>query len=160
MEEKKTIFDYLGEVLIIYGIVTLILNGFCILFGEDAQKMSSIFALGNKGLSVSVSLEFFALSILTVFSQFLFFTEGIIRRMGLALRTVCMLLSEVAYVVVFTIAFEWFPFTMWQPWVMFLICLGICFLLSLGVLTLKERTENRKMEEALKKLQQKEGEKQ
>ena len=30
MEERKTIFDYLGEVFLIYGIMTVIMNIFCV----------------------------------------------------------------------------------------------------------------------------------
>ena len=48
MEERKTIFDYMGQIFIIYGFSILTLNIFCILVGEDAQKVSTIYSLGRE----------------------------------------------------------------------------------------------------------------
>lgn len=45
MEERKTIFDYLGEVFLIYGIMTVIMNIFCVWIGEEAKELSSMFSL-------------------------------------------------------------------------------------------------------------------
>ena len=43
---------------------------------------------------------------------------------------------------------------MWQPWVMFLLCFGVCFTISTVLSVAKEKAETRKMEEALERLKQ------
>lgn len=57
---------------------------------------------------------------------------------------------------VFVVLFGWFPINMWQSWMMFFLSFGICFFISTLLTAWKERVENRKMEEALKKLKQEE----
>ena len=156
MEERKTIFDYIGQVLIIFGITICILNVFCVLFGEDAKEYSTMFSLGKEGLAVSTMLQFLLVSACTVANNFLFFTETFIKNMTVPVRTVCMVVVEVAVMAVFIIVFGWFPTDMWLPWVMFIICFAICFVLSLAFTVIKTRVENRKMEEALKRLKSEE----
>ena len=73
MEKKRTIFDYLGQVLMIFGITILILNVFCVVFGENAKEISTMFAMGSDGISVSTSFQFLLVSIIVVVLRFLFF---------------------------------------------------------------------------------------
>ncbi len=156
MEERKTIFDYIGQVFMIFGITICILNVFCILFGEDAKEYSAMFSFGKEGLAVPTMLQFLLVSACTVANRFLFFTETFIKNMTLPVRTVCMVIVEVAVTAVFIIAFGWFPTDMWLPWVMFLLSFGICFMVSLAVTVIKTRVENQRMEEALKRLKSEE----
>ena len=37
MEERKTVFDYMGQILMIFGFTILILLVFSLLFGESAK---------------------------------------------------------------------------------------------------------------------------
>ena len=154
--EKKTIIDYIGQVFLIYGITIVILNIFCLLVGEDAQSVSTMFAIGNAGLSVSTMLQFLGVSICIVAARFLFFTDVIIKNMPIVVRTICMVTVVIAIIATFIVLFGWFPVNMWLPWLMFLLCFGISFLISMVVVCLKERIENRKMEEALVRLKQEE----
>lgn len=152
MEEKKTMFGYLAEIMVVFGVAILALNLFCLMFGEKAQGFSGLFALGGQGISVKVVFQFLCTSVLIVGFRFLFFTDVLIGEMAVWLRTVCMLGAVLLTIAAFIVAFHWFPANMWQPWVMFFVCFGISFLCSLAVMVLKERAENRKMEEALEKI--------
>ena len=156
VEEKKTIFDYIGQVFMIFGITICILNVFCVLFGEDAKAYSTMFSLGKEGLSVPIMIQFLLASACTVANRFVFFTETFIKNMTVPVRTVCMVIVEVAVTAVFIVAFGWFPTDMWLPWVMFILSFGICFMVSLAVTVIKTRVENRKMEEALERLKREE----
>lgn len=156
MEERKTIFDYLGQVFMIFGITITILNVFCLMFGEDAQEFSTMFAFGKQGISVSTMMQFLVVSAITVFANYLFYTDIFIKNMTIALRTVCMIIAEIILIVVFVLNCGWFPADMWQPWAMFALCFGICFAVSLSITVLKERLENKKMEEALERLKKQE----
>lgn len=158
MEEKKTVFDYLAQVLCVFGFGMLMLNIFCLAFGNSAKNFSAMFELGNQGIPVEIAIQFLCVSILIVGARFIFFTDVFIKKMPVWLRTVCMLTTVVMIIAAFVIIFHWFPANMWQPWAMFFICFGISFLGSYLVTAIKEKTENRQMEEALQKLKKKEKE--
>lgn len=158
MEEKKTIFDYLGEVFLIYGIMTVIMNIFCVWIGDEAKELSSMFSLGGAGIAKETMAQFFLVAVSIVFIRFLFFTDTIIRKMTVVMRTVLMVISIIGMMAIFIFACDWFPTDMPEPWLMFLLCFFICFVISLGVMVLKERAENRKMEEALNRIKQKQNE--
>lgn len=152
MEERKTIFDYVGQVFIIFGFSIAVLNLFCIVVGEYAQDASAIYSMGKEGLSTATMMQFFGVSVCITGFRFLFFTDRIIRQMSITVRTVCMLLSIIGLIVLCTLMFGWFPVDMWQAWMGFLVTFGVCFVGSMTITQLKEKTENRKMEEALQRL--------
>lgn len=158
MEERRTIFDYLGQVFVIYGITIVMLNVFCLLFGEDAKEISTMFGMGNKGLSVATMVQFFLIAVIITTLRFLFFTDILIKQMPVIARAVCMVVLVLAACVVFIVWFGWFPVNMWQTWLMFLVCFGICFLFGTIIASLKEREENKKMAEALERLKQENNE--
>lgn len=158
MEEKKTVFDYLAQVLIVFGFGMLMLNIFCLAFGNSAKEFSAMFELGNQGVPVAIAFQFLCVSVLIVGARYIYFTDALIKKMPVWLRTVCMLTTAVMIIAVFVIVFHWFPADMWQPWAMFFICFGISFLGSYLVTAIKEKTENRRMEEALQRLKKKEKE--
>ena len=156
MEEKKTIFDYLGQVFLLYGIMTLMMNIFCVLFGEPAKEISAMFALGSEGLSVEIMMQYFIIAIFVTFSRFLFFTDIVIKKMPVPLRTLLMVISVIGMTAFFIVKYGWFPSGMPEPWIMFILCFSICFGTSLLVMALKEKAENTKMEEALKRIKEEE----
>ena len=157
MEDRKTLFDYAGQVFIIFGFSIVTLNLFCVLVGEYAQDVSSIYSMGNKGLSTATMMQFLGVSVCITGLRFLFFTDRIIRQMSITMRTVCMLLSIIVLIMVCVIMFGWFPIDMWQPWAGFLITFALCFAGSMCVTRFKEKSENRKMEEALQRLKEQDG---
>lgn len=159
MEEKKTIFDYLTQVMVIFGFSVFILNIFCIVFGNSAKDFSAIFELGSRGVSVKIIFQFLCISILITGIRFLFFTDIFIKKMQIWLRTICMLITVVLIIAAFVIMFDWFPVDMWQPWVMFLICFAICVSGSYCVMATKEKLENRQLEDALRRLKESEDRK-
>lgn len=159
MEEKKTIFDYLAQVMIVFGFAMLTLNIFCLIFGNDAKDFSALFQLGDQGIPVEIALQFLCVSTLITGVRFVFFTDVMIQKMPIWLRTICMLLFTVTMIAVFIVIFHWFPVNMWQPWAMFFLCFGLSVLGSFFVVIVKEKVENKRMEEALRRLQEKEGNK-
>lgn len=158
MEEKKTIYDYLGNVFLIYGIMSVIMNIFCVWFGEDAKELSSMFSLGNAGIATETMAQFFLVAVCIVLIRFLFFTDAVIKKMAVVTRTILMVISIIGMMAIFICVCDWFPTDMPEPWVMFLLCFLGCFVISLGVMALKERAENKKMEEALNRIKQKQNE--
>ncbi len=155
MEKKKTVFDYLAQVFTIFGFAMMVMNVFCLVFGDSAKEFSAMYELGSQGIPVNIAFQFFCVSILIVSVRFVFFTDGIIKKMPVWLRTINMLAAIVIIIAAFVIVFHWFPTDLWQPWVMFFVCFGLSFLGSYFVMRIKENTENKKMEEALRRLKEK-----
>lgn len=156
MEERKTIFDYIGQVFMIFGFTMLILVAFCLLFGESAKGYSTMFSFGKEGIGVETMLQFLLASIFTVTLRWLFFTDTLIKDMTVVFRAVGMVLSEVLVIVVLILIFGWFPADEWLPWVMFFLSFALCFAVSVTVTVFRERMENKRMEEALERLREKE----
>ena len=156
MDEKKTIFNYLAQVMIVFGFAMLVMNIFCLVFGNSAKDFSSMFELGSQGIPAKIAFQFLLVSALIIGLRSIFFTDMLIKKMPIWLRTICMLVSVVIIIAAFIIAFHWFPVNMWQPWAMFFICFGISFLGSYFIMAIKEKEENRQMEEALRRLKEKE----
>ena len=155
MEDRKTFFDYAGQVFITYGLSIVALNLFCVLVGEYAQDVSSIYSMGKEGLSTATMAQFFVVSVCITGLRALFFTDRIIRQMSITVRTVFMFLSIIVLIVLCAAVFGWFPIGMWQAWTGFFVTFTFCFICSMLVTRLKEKTENRKMEEALRRLKEK-----
>lgn len=155
MDERKNIFDYLGQVFCIFGITMAIMAVFCLIFGEEAQEFSTMFALGNKGLPVETMGQFLGVTALIVGLRFIFFTDVLIKSMSIRMRTVSMLTGVVMVIGVFVCFFGWFPVDMWQAWLMFFGCFGISFVISVLVISWKAKLENRRMEEGLKRIKDK-----
>ncbi len=157
MEEKRTVFDYLGQILIVFGFTMLIMNLLCLAFGNTAKDISAMFALGNKGVPVETAFQFLCVSALIVGVRFVFFTDILIKNMPIWMRTVCMLIAIILIIAAFVAVFRWFPVMMWQPWAMFFACFGLSFLGSYFVMVVKEKVENKRMEEALRRFKEEEG---
>lgn len=155
MEERKTFFDYLMQTFTIFGITLLILNVLCLTAGEDAANYSSIFQLGRRGIACSTTFQFLATSILITGIRYVFFTDRLIKRMSVTLRTVCMVLTVIALVGTFSFLFSWFPVDEWLPWLCFLASFAVCFVIGTLVSLLKEKAENKALAEALERMKEK-----
>lgn len=158
MEKNRTLFDYIGRVLTTFGGTIVIMNLFCVVFGEGAKDYSSMFSLGSNGLSVSTTLQFLLVSIISVVLRFVCFSDKIIKQLSVAFRMILVFVSVFATIVVFIFIFNWFPIDQWQPWVGFLICFGVSVGISTVVAITREKMENSKMDEALKRFKQEKNE--
>lgn len=157
MKNNETVFDYVGQIFMVFGFSIICLNVFCILFGESARDYSTIFSLGSAGLSLTTMLQFLLTAAIITTLKFIFFTQGLIQKAPIWFRTVCMLTLILLTMSIFAILFGWFPVNMWQPWVMFFACFALSAGISTVIATLKENLENKKLEEALTLLKQKEN---
>ena len=155
MEERRTIFDFGNQVFCTFGFSMVAMAVFSSLVGNSAEEISTLFALGNKGIPIGVVWQFLALNIVIACLRSFFFSERIIANMSILKRTLCML-GGVILAVVFLVYFcGWFPFDVWQAWLAFFISFGICFIVSLFIMKWKEKLENRKMEEGLRRAKEK-----
>ena len=152
MIKKDTIFDFMTNVMIIFGVSVMCILLFTFLFGEDAKEVSTIFALGNQGVTLTTLLQFFASSFLITVLEWMFFTDKIFKKMSLTVRFILTFISIVILIAVFATIFRWFPVNMVLPWVMFLGCFAICATVSVVLSVLKEKRDNAKLQNALELL--------
>ena len=151
MDKSFSVLKYLSQVFTIYGITSGLLNIFCILFGKSAYGFSTIFSLGNSGVSVATSFQFLLAVSLIVGLKFIFMTDILIKKMPLAARIIVMFAGAFATMIVFIFAFGWFPADMPIAWIMFIVCFIISCAVSTLISVLAEKQENRRLEEALKR---------
>ncbi|MCM1335040.1 MAG: hypothetical protein NC084_06010 [Bacteroides sp.] len=150
MDKNFSIFKFLSQVFMIYGITTVLLNIFCILFGASARDFSTIFSLGRSGVGVATSFEFLGAIAAVIALRVVFMTDKLIKKMPLAARIVALFASAFAVILIFIFAFRWFPADLLLAWVMFIVCFAVSCAISTGVSVLAERHENKRLEEALR----------
>ena len=159
MEERRTVFDYLARVFGMFGGMVALMSVFCLLFGESAKGISTMFALGGQGIAVGTLGQYFLVSVLTELLRIAFFTDIFVKDKPIAFRTAGMVGCEIIVIVCFICMFGWFPVNMWQPWAAFFLTFLFCSAAGLLLMSLKEKAENRKMEEALNKIKKEQGRK-
>ena len=140
----------------IFGITVLTLNIFCLLFGDSARDFSTIFALGSEGLNVKTMLQFLLAIAITIVLRYIFMTDLIIKKMPLLARIITIFAAAFLNIVIFVILCGWFPVDNLMAWIMFLISFAISCTASTAVSIFKEKTENRRLEEALNRLKEEE----
>ncbi len=151
MEENRSIFDYIAKVFTVFGVVILIHVIIGLLVGDDTSEMSTLFSLGSEGLAMNTLLQLFVLSVVVIVLQTLFLTDKIIKNMSIVLRIILMFVSVTCAIIVFVLAFKWFPVGDPIAWIGFFVSFAICSLAGVTFSRLKEQAENKKMDAALKK---------
>ena len=156
MDNKPTVLDYLAQVFMIFGITVLTLNVFCLLFGDSAREFSTIFALGSEGLKVRTTLQFLLAIAITIVLRYIFMTDLIIKKMPLVARIISIFAAAFLNILIFVILCGWFPVDNLMAWIMFLISFAVSCTASTAISIFKEKTENRRLEEALNRLKEEE----
>lgn len=152
MNKRNTAWDYLTHIMVIWGISVLSISVFALLFGENEKEYSSIFALGSEGISLATLAQFFCLAVIISTLRWVFFTDGLIKRLPIVVRCLLMIAGVILTVGVLAAVYGWFPVNQVMPWVMFLICFFVCAAISVAVSVWKEKSDNQKMQAALERL--------
>lgn len=155
MEEKKTIFDYISQIFATYGMIVAIFIIFSLVLGNKAMKYSSLFVLGNAGLSAATLGQLLLLAVIISLGQILFLTDRVVKNMSLLLRHIIFFLMVMVVIAGFAVVFRWFPVTDMKAWIGFFLSFGVCTAVSVVISRLKEKAENKKMEAALDKYKEK-----
>ena len=151
MQKKETLISFVEKTFMIFGFTIAVLNVFCFAFGEHAKDISAMFSLGSDGLSVATTLHFLLLSAIISALRAVFFTDMLIKDMSLSARTVCMFSGVIIAMICFVVRCRWFPLDSIIAWVMFFICFIVSAGLSAVISGLKEKGENKQMQDALER---------
>lgn len=152
MKEKKSVFDYAAQALMIFGLMVFFHSVCSYLSGPEGKDVSSLFSLGKQGLSMDSLAQLFGLSVLITVMRALFFSGRFFKKTSATVRTLGMVISGIAIIVVFVIVFDWFPAGDILPWVLFALSFGICFAVSFALTLFKQKRENEALADALARL--------
>ena len=154
MEERKHLFDYAGQVFMIFGLTMAVVAAICAVVGDEAKGYSTMFVFGSGGVPIRTVFQFLLSSVCITALRVLFFTDIFIKRMSVAKRTVSMVALVIALIGIFAAAFGWFPVNDPKCWAACLISFAICFAVSAAFSVIKERAENRRLADGLLKLKE------
>ena len=154
MEKRYTILAFLSRVFMIFGITTVLLNILCLIFGDDAFGYSTIFSLGAAGVSVKTSFQYLLALTIVMLLRMVFMTDMLIKNMSITARIVSVFIGVLVVTVVFVFTFGWFPANDPLAWFMFIVCFAISCFVSVIISTVAERQENRRLDEALKRIKE------
>jgi hypothetical protein len=157
MNDRKTILDYITQVLGLFGFTMIILMSFSMLFGESAKGYTNLFAAGKAGIPAAIMAQFLVLSVINVFIRFIFLSDRLIKEMVISIRISLTLIAVLISISVFIIIFGWFPIYMWQPWALFVGSFLLCSAIGTFVTTAQNKLENKKLAEGLANLREQWG---
>ena len=105
-------------------------------------------------MSVATSLQFLLAVTIVIVLRAVFMTDMLIKNMPLAVRITLMFASVFAVIVAFVFVFGWFPWDDPLAWAMFIVCFAVSCAASVTVSSIAERQENRRLEDALKRVKE------
>ena len=152
MDEKRTVFNYIGQMFSIYGVMIVIFIVINIFIGNEAGSVSTLFSLGSAGLSTATLLELFLLVLIVTAAQNIFLTDILIKSMALIVRNILFFATILIAITAFAAVFGWFPLDNVAAWIGFIVSFTLCAAVSAFLMRLEENAENKKMQEALKRL--------
>ena len=158
MEENKTVFNYLGEIFTMYGIIIAIFVVLNLALGDIAKGYTSFFEYGSGSMSMSTMIQLFGFSVIICIARNLFLTDKWIRNMPIFVRIFCLFLSITVVIVAFVIVFGWFPINDISAWIGFILSFAVSSAAGVLISKLKERAENRAMDKALERFKKGEEE--
>lgn len=151
MEKRFTIFNFFSEALVIFSIMVICIAFTAILFGSNANEISTLYRFGKDGVAVDTIFQFLLASLAMESLKVLWFSDKVIKHMMTFWRTVGMSLSVIPVIALLAGAFSWFPLNNVSAWCGFLITYGVFLGLSLLAMTLKVKLENEKIDKGFKK---------
>ncbi len=153
MSKRISVFDYFTQVFVVFGFSILFVAVFGFFFGEGGKEFSTMFALGKEGITFATIFQYFFMSVMVVNLKMIFFTDALIKNWPIAVRTVAMFVSVIVMVAIFARVFGWFPVDMVEAWIGFFISFFVCAVGGYVISSLKERSENKKLQDALDNFQ-------
>ncbi len=157
MEKKFTIFDFFSEGFNTFSIMVICIAFTAPFVGKDAGAISSLYSFGSDGIAVDTIAQFLLVSVVMEGSKVFWFSEKLIKHMTVFWRTAGMVLSVIPIITVFAGIFDWFPLNNPYAWSGFLISFFSCFILSLLVIYVKTKLENKKIEEGFERYRKEHG---
>ncbi len=155
MEKKEYISKFFNQMFLIFGITITILSLFCLLIGEKAQHISTLFDMGYSGLSIETIFQILLVSFFITLINTLVYSDILSLYISKTKRTIILLGFVFGIIFIFIHLFKWFPTDILMNWLLFALCFVISSIISIYITFTTEKADDRNMEIALKELKEK-----
>ena len=158
MDEKKSItkeFLQLVTTVFTYAVLAMSILGW--LIGDTAQEITTVFIIGNEGLSHQT---IFALILFSAINSGLaLLISRVFKNLMLLWQLIITMFVCLVTTGVLLISFRWLPLDSWTSWVEFAVGFVGLFIIASAILIIKTKLEDRRYEKLLSeyKVKQKEG---
>ena len=153
---KKRFVLFIEKLLSTFAVIILVFMILTLFIGNGAKEKSSLFRLGNQGLSLSTLVQLFALSFAVCLLNVIFLTDTFLKNMGIVLRYVLFFILTMAVLASFSLIFHWIPNEI-KYWLGVLACFLVSTITSIFVSRLLSKREDEKLNSALKAIKMKEN---
>ena len=153
---KKRFIEFIEKLLSTFAAIILVFMVLTAFIGNGAKEKSSLFMLGNQGLSLSTLIQLFALSLAVCLLNEIFLTDALFKNMGIILRYVLFFILTMAVLAVFSLVFHWIPNEI-KYWLGVFACFLVSTITSIFVSKLLSKKEDEKLNSALKAIKMKEN---
>lgn len=116
---------------------------------DNMRKLSALFALCGEGLSFTALGELLVLSVIISALRSIWFSPRFFKNLLMLNRVTFMLVSVFLTSGICSVLFGWFPPSMWQAWLGFVLSFGIGTAVSFAVMFIRTRSETRKYQRNL-----------
>lgn len=116
---------------------------------KELRNVSELFALCGEGISLVALGELMVLSLMISSLRLLWFSDRIFKNMLMLNRITLMLVSVFLIAGVCSVIFGWFPPSMWQAWLGFVLSFAIGTAVSFAVMQMRSRKESRRYQRNL-----------
>ncbi|MBP5451416.1 MAG: hypothetical protein J6Y16_04180 [Treponema sp.] len=154
MKNKFVLF--IEKLLSTFAVIIMVFMILAFFIGDGAKEKSSLFSLGNQGLSLSTLIQLFALSLAVCLLNVIFLTDTFLKNMGVVLRYVLFFILTMAVLASFSIMFHWIPNKI-KYWLGVFVCFLVSTITSIFVSKLLSKREDEKLNSALKAIKMKEN---
>ncbi len=140
---------------LIFGITITILSLLCLVIGEKAQHVSTLFDMGFSGLSMETIFQVLLTSFFITLINTLIFSDLLKLYISKTKRTIILLCFVFGIMFIFIHLFRWFPTDILMNWLLFALCFVVSSFISIYITFTTEKTDDKNMEIALKELKEK-----
>lgn len=151
-------YRFLVQVAIIFAIMVLAILIPGSFMDESPREYSSFFSLAPNGISYQSLWQMLGASVAITTLQTIIFDSKLFKNLMTLYKTIIMLASTILIIIVFVIAFDWFPIDMPSAWFSFIGMFVVCFVVSTLVMVSKTKRESQTYDRLLNEYKERRGE--
>ncbi len=155
MSRKEYIMDFANHMCMTFSILIVSLSICSLIIGGKIKDYSSLFVMGQQGLSVETIFQMLLSSLIITSFRGLIYSELIKNTVSRTKRASILASLIFVLIVIFIHLFRWFPKDATLVWVVFALSFSISTILGIYLSFLSEQRHNRNMSVALEQLQKK-----
>jgi len=140
---------FFSQLFVMFFVAILSVSLIGLLFGSGAQQYSSLFSLGSSGVSFVTIFQLLLYSTVISLLKIVLFSERIFRKVMMKWRAALLVFGAFITGIIFILFFHWFPYDYLPAWVGFLVSFTTGFAISLTIVLIKSRIDNRKYDTLL-----------